>query len=53
MGNSFKGEKLTWNLHGLDFLAGRFKFWPAVNFQNNERLAKETGKTERLWHFQV
>lgn len=27
-------------------LKGRFKFWPAVNFQNNERLAKETGKKE-------
>eukprot|EP00435_Cladocopium_sp_Y103_P011917 s3941_g3.t1 len=27
-------------------LKGRFKFWPAVNFQDNERLAKETGKKQ-------
>lgn len=51
--HSREKNRVTWNLHGLDFLAGRFKFWPAVNFQNNERLAKETGKKQRLWHFQL
>ena len=28
--------------------AGRFRFWPAINFKNSTRLAKETHRKERL-----